>query len=375
MSESVDKLQEAEVVFWLKQALRDKDLKGRLVKDILVDADPSYLRSKFRRHLEPTGTIWISDRRPDLVCNLVDNSTELLVAFEVKAHSDHEKGIVQASRYRYGVHESYLCIPTNSGKTPKWLRDAAAKNGVGLIRVSNNDYELEIEPEYPLPDPKILLITQRYLLGEKSARSLCMNRPLHYAAALIAFTYEESPKEALINQWGIKGSSIKHSISGAETLGLLMADGQATIKGRAYAEILKLLGFDFSHSRYLTKSRRRLAKDAPGFAAVLRSILLDHPVVDLIIHVLADAGGTPISADKLAEKASLIDEGMARAAFGMPPILGETWQIKSFTRFNLKAAMYDVGLLDSPLSEQTNYDPKNDLWQLRTICGIPDLSS
>src|SRR5678815_1693614 len=98
---------EAEVVWWLKRGLQTEGLAGNRVREILVDADGSYLRSAFKRKLEPTGTVWIGQWRPDLVCVYEADGAERLAGFEVKADADHEKGVVQANRYRTGVHEAY----------------------------------------------------------------------------------------------------------------------------------------------------------------------------------------------------------------------------------------------------------------------------
>jgi hypothetical protein len=155
---------------------------------------------------------------------------------------------------------------------------------------------------------------------------------------------------------------------GAETLGLI-SNGHVTVRGRAYADILQSLGFDLSESRALT--RARLVDRNPGLAAVLRSILLGHPAVDLIVQALVVVrdGSAPI--DQVARRALLIDEGMALAVFGAPPVGDEPWQIRPTTRFQLKAALYDVGLIETRLAggasgarESSGYDPTTDIWQL-----------
>jgi hypothetical protein len=58
---------ETEVVVWLQRGLTAQGLAGRAVREVIVDADASYLRAPFRRQLEPTGTIWIGDWRPDVL--------------------------------------------------------------------------------------------------------------------------------------------------------------------------------------------------------------------------------------------------------------------------------------------------------------------
>jgi hypothetical protein len=81
--------------------------------------------------------------------------------------------------------------------------------------------------------------------------------------------------------------------------------------------------------------------------------------------------GRPARIDELARRAHLVDEGVALALFGPPPDPGQPWQIRPSTRFQLKAALYDVGLLDSPLARGASgpqgpggYDPAADIWNL-----------
>lgn len=368
-------LAEAEVVYWLKRSLLDAGLQGRQVRQVLVDSDASYLRSPFRRQLEPTGTIWIGSWRPDLVCVLNDNQVERVVGFEVKASADHEKGVVQASRYRDGVHEAYLCVPRIDAQLPSWLTEQAVQGGIGIVRASPHALDIEIQPARPRPDPRILLATQRYLLGETGVRSLGLNKPLHYVAVLVAYMSHDDPWKALEEQWGIQGSAIRHAFRGAQTLGLLSADGQVTTRGRACGTLLMSLGFDFVKARRLT--RLRLVDHEPRFAALLRMVLIEQPAVDLILQALIRCDGGPVTVEALAVQAHNIDEGMANAVFGTPQKPGEGWYIRPSTSFVMKAAMYDVGLIDSPLAKGASgpqqpggYEPRRDFWSVgRPIDG------
>src|SRR5688572_3814916 len=176
---SPSKPSEAEVVWWLKRALSDGGLSGRGVREIIVDADSSYLHSRFHKQLEPTGAVWIGDWRPDVVCVIEGDGAERLAGFEVKSVSEHEKGVVQAGRYRAGVHESYLCVPDVGGTLPPWLRSHATAYGVGLLTASPSSLEVDLLPTQLVPDPRILQVTRRYLLGEVAARAFGLNRPLH----------------------------------------------------------------------------------------------------------------------------------------------------------------------------------------------------
>ena len=66
--------------------------------------------------------------------------------------SRFERGVIQASRYRDGVHEAYLCVPRN-GPLPDWLVTAARQNGVGLLQANPNTLTLDVRPEPPRPEP------------------------------------------------------------------------------------------------------------------------------------------------------------------------------------------------------------------------------
>ena len=170
---------EAEVVWWLKRGLERHGLAGRVVREVLVDEDPSYARSAFRRQLEPMGRVWIGDWTRDLVCVVEGEGVERIAGFEVKAASEHEKGLLQANRYRDGVHESYLCIPATTSRAPDWIVRGATDNRVGLVRATAAALVLEIPAPRPQPDPRLLQVTRRYLLGESGIRALGLNHPLY----------------------------------------------------------------------------------------------------------------------------------------------------------------------------------------------------
>ena len=188
------------MVYWLKRGLAAGQLEGRRVRQILVDQDAAYLQSGYVRQLEPTGTIRIGSWRPDLICLVEREHADRVAAFEVKGATDYERGVVQASRYREGVHEAYLCVPLVPGPSPPWLRTAAQRNGVGLVRASATRLELELLPAPPVPDPRVLQTTRRYLLGQERVGALGLNKPLHYAAVLVALTFEDEPWQALANK-------------------------------------------------------------------------------------------------------------------------------------------------------------------------------
>lgn len=352
---------EAEVVSWLKAGLRRGALHGVRADQILVDSDGSYTTSPFSERLKPFGVIRIGGWRPDVVCVQERGGAERVLAFEVKAERDHEKGIVQAQRYRPGAHESYLCVP---GRPASWLYQTALQVGVGLIAASAASVELVAEPAPPLPDTTELEVTRRRLVGERDFRAFGLNKPLHYAAALIAHV-QGKPDQLLVNVWGISSASASLAVRGAETFGLLDR-GIPTPRGFALAEIISHLGFRLDRDRSLT--RRRLIDAAPAYAAVLRLIQLDLFAVRMVVRALEAAGGQ-VNMSELAAKAHILDPGLAGAVFGEPPA-GKGWLPRPTTAFQLKAQLYDTGVLDSPLAKGADsisrgeYDPSKDIWTL-----------
>jgi hypothetical protein len=196
-----------------------------------------------------------------------------------------------------------------------------------------------------------------------------INRPLHYVAALLAATAFDSPVDVLMQTWGLGESAAHMALRGAQTLGLLR-EGLPTARGLAWADVLRVVGFKLDEARFLTAASRRLVRDAPGLAAVLRAILLSQDAVQLVVEALhrSDSG---LNADDLAWSAHRIDEPLARALFGTPPESNiAPWELKPWTRFQLKAGLYDVGILDSPLGRGASggrhggYDSRSDWWQL-----------
>ena len=354
---------EAEVVLWLKRGLTAGALYGDAVSDVLVDADGSYTGSPHARGLRPFGTVRIGEWRPDLVCaqDRGGLGVQRVLAFEVKGLRDHEKGVVQAERYRHGADESYVCVP---GDPSSWLLRSAERLGVGVVAATAEDVRVVAAAPVPQPEVGAREALRRRLLGERDFRAFGLNKPLHYAAAVLAHRTPD-PVSALEEMWGLGRSAARMAVGGAETLGLLDR-GRLTRRGQAVAEALSYAGFTLQHDRALT--RRRLVEEAPAYAAVLRLVQLDIPVVSLIVEALESLGGEA-SIRELAERAFARDPGLAGAAFGEPPE-GEAWRPRSTTVFQLKAQLYDTGVLSSRLARgagQANqgvYSPEQDRWAL-----------
>jgi hypothetical protein len=161
---------EAEVVLWLKRGLTAGALYGDAVSDVLVDADGSYTGSPHARGLRPFGTVRIGEWRPGLVCaqDRGGVGVQRVPAFAVKGLRDHEKGVVQAERYRHGADESYVCVP---GDPSSWLRRSAERLGVGVVAAKAEEVRVVVSAPAPQPEVGAREALRRRLLGERDFRA------------------------------------------------------------------------------------------------------------------------------------------------------------------------------------------------------------
>ncbi|MFP2963162.1 hypothetical protein ACLEPN_36725 [Myxococcus sp. 1LA] len=231
---------EASVVHSLKQHLLEHGLRGARVSRILVDADPSYLRSPFKHKLEPMTRLSLDDTRPDVLCNLEVAGGKLIAGIEVKASGgDWVKGLGQAHRYRTGVHHAWLAVPDLNGDVTRTATRMARDNGVGLLVRESGRWSEALLPTDPRPHPQVVSHAAAMLEGAPVARSLQLNHPLNYLA--VAFISDRksaslSLTDALSRRWRDLASadSRRLAIAGAMTLGLIDLDGARPWKARRW---------------------------------------------------------------------------------------------------------------------------------------------
>lgn len=372
---------EANIVASLKDHLGRSGLGGARVGRILVDADPSYLRSSVAHRLEPMARVPIGDARPDLVCGVARGAGPMLAAFEVKASSaDWIRGIGQALQYRPGVHYAYLALPSPQGALTSRIIESARKAEVGLMFCREHAWDETLPPPEPTPVPWQAASTTLLLEGVPAARQLQLNHPLNYlvVAYLSAGMADGSTLlTELESGWPDLGSegTRRHAIVGAETLGLVDREGRVTMEGFAVADLMRSLGFQPANR---PDKRTRLAEASPALAAVARLVLFRQPLVQLLCRALTTAAG-PLSVEDLARRAERLDPILSSALFLADPTTGFEDNLppeayRPSAMFKLKQNLWHAGILrhkahSSAGGRAADYRPGEDLWELENLHG------
>ncbi len=367
---------EANVVRALKRHLLAGGLAGVVPSRILVDADPSYMRSRFASELEPMARVDVGGGRPDLLCSAERADGPVITGFEVKAFSrDWLQGLAQARRYRAGVHHSFLALP---GRPADLERDAgimARESGVGILVLHDDAWQIVVKPADPTPLPWRLAPTIGALEGVPLVRQLQLNHPLNYLIVpYLASTLRggRSLLEELEARWTDLGSpgTRRHAIVGAASLRLIDADLHPTAEGSAVADLLMAVGFT-PESR--PAKRVRLSEASPAVAAIARFVFLHQPAIRLLLRSLAEAG-RPVSLPVLAMAAVRLDPPLGGALFladpstdVRPDMPGAAYN--PTTVFKLKQNLWHAGLLanrahSSAGGRAADFLPEQDIWSL-----------
>jgi hypothetical protein len=367
---------EAQVVHALKRHLLDAGLAGVVPNRILVDADPSYMLSRFARELEPMARVEVGGGRPDLLCSLDRTGGALVTGFEVKASSrDWLQGLVQARRYRAGVHHSFLALPGRPTDLAREAGTMARETGVGVLVLSDGTWHEVVKPADPTPQPWTLGPTAGALEGVPLARQLQLNHPLNYLIVpFLAATLGAGRNlwEELEASWPDLGSpgTRRHAVVGATTLRLVDANLHPTAEGSAVTDLLLALGFT---PQARPSKRARLADAAPAVAAIARFVFLQQPAVRLLLRSLVEAG-RPASLPQLAMMASRLDPPLGGALFLADPsaeirpdMSGGAYN--ATTVFKLKQNLWHSGLLatgahSSAGGRSSDFCPEEDVWAL-----------
>jgi hypothetical protein len=372
--------QEAEVVAALKRHLLRKGIDGRVPESILVDADPSFLRSSWRRELEPTAQVFVGGGRPDLLCSLSTEAGPMLCGFEVKASLRNlHQGMTQASRYRAGVHRSCLALPGDPRRIEREGGEFATRNGVGLLAMLDRSEWVEVLPApWPTPRPDESLAALRALEAVPLARQLQLNHPLNFLVVALVAAHLP-PGSALPEELARRFNDLrtpdsrKAAITGAQSLRLLRRDLTLTLEGRSVADLLQSLGYSIDQP---TDKRKRLLAVNPSAAAVARMVLLQQPTVRLVAETLRDRP-MGLSAIALAAAASAKEPMLAAALFLSDPsgrmaddLDGSAFN--SSTVFKLKQNLWHAGILSTkahPTAGKRSqvYRPHDDIWRLETV--------
>jgi hypothetical protein len=351
-------------------------LRGARLRQVVVDADPSYVRSRYCRALEPLATIRINGSRPDLVCTVEHGSRDVVVGFEVKARqADWWQGIAQARKYRRGVHHAYLALPGATAEIKRDASEAAQESGVGILALEEGAWQELLLAADPRPLPWMVEATAAVLAGVPAARRLSLNHPLNYLVVPLLMVRHPhmSPIEALEASWpDLRTASARRmAVDGAATLALLDRDWNITAEGSTVADLLECL--DFAPERRLDK-RLRLAEAAPAVAAVARSVLLRQPAVQLLVEVLRLRRGKALPIGKLYESTRRENDTLAGALFLSDPSRDVAEEVagtdfKPSTVFQFKQILWHAGILETKAHITAgrgaeNFDPQEDLWSL-----------
>jgi hypothetical protein len=367
---------ESQIVCALKQYLLGVGLGGATPSRVLVDADPSYIHSRWARELEPMARVEIGGARPDLLCSFERTQGVLVTAFEVKAaSSDWPQGLAQARRYRTGVHYSYLALPGEPSLLKRQLGAMARETGVGVLVLHQEVWHEIIRPTEPIPLPWTLSTTIGAVDGVPLARQLQLNHPLNYlvvpfftAARLSGHTVFEE----LEARWpDLKSDGTrKHAVLGAITLRLIDAKFKLTVEGRTVADLLLALGFEPERR---PPKRERLADVAPPLAALARFVFLQQPAVQLILRILGGVSGA-LTISSLAIAAVHLDPPLGSALFLSDPSAEIRPDLPGVaynptTVFKLKQNLWHAGLLETPRhpsagKRAADFRPSQDHWQM-----------
>jgi hypothetical protein len=369
----MDATSEAQVVRWLVDHLVSGEPPFAVNRDsITVDRHPSYISSSGDQLERFYGIPRVAGRTADvLFATSAPIRAGRVIALEVKGStSKYEKGLTQATEYRRGAHESYLCVPGQEDAVPSGVRYSAREAGSGILCVTADCLKKAVTPRAVSPEPALLSSTQRYLGERRLHRAFGLNYPLNYVAALISATDSSSPREHMFQHWGLKESSVDHAFNGAETLGLI-AEDEPTALGQSYTGVFRQLGFTLSeHKTYSYKGR--LVENAPGIASVLQTVYLRLNSTSLIVEVLSRASNTTLDLSSLAIEAMRIDEGTALALFGEPDP-EEPWRPTPTTVYQFKQNLWHIGVLRTSSADGTKsleksypemYRPSQDTWGL-----------
>ncbi|MDB6175504.1 MAG: hypothetical protein JWL59_4815 [Chthoniobacteraceae bacterium] len=372
----ISTVNEAGVIWSLKQRLQREGLDGRQVSDIAVDSDGAYRASPYAAQLEPMLSLPILGFYPDVVCSYSNSSEEGIAAFEVKGRfEDWLKGVTQARAYREGVHRSYLALPFEKQSRMAALERDAHQSGIGVWLLEKSTWHEVIQPATPRPG----LITTRALSaalrGVALPKRLQLNHPLNYLA--VAYARARLPQntlqEAMEREWGdLRSESTRqHAINGARCLGLLTMQNGLTRLGLVAVDLMESLGFNAGVS---INKRERFCTTHPGMAAVARMVFLQQESVTLVVDALGRAGKSELNTEELFRVAATINPALAGGLFLTDPkdikrdqIVSDRFS-PSFV-FKFKQMLWHAGILSLPAhptagKEAGAYRHLQDLWNV-----------
>lgn len=362
---------------------------------------PSAHEDRFRGVLQrcPAHRISIRGRYPDVVGFTPSNR---VFAVEVKGAADLQRGIGQALTYQRGAHYSYLAA---DARAVEEVADLAAANGLGVVGVSEAGLEWR-EPNPTtvrdlLPDVEGQL---RYRLRRRGSAGritgMTLAQPLNFLAPALAVGEGDRPRGEVAARieadYGLAATD--GAIDGAAVLGLVEARGDRlalTEQGELAAAALAGCGVSsLGALRELKEGIPRgetLADHHPTVATLLRTLMLGHPEVRLLVGALAELDREVVRLPELIEhlvghypnvflNLFCTEAGRERARglleAGSAERLHEeeaTWKdvVRANVVFNFVHQLRHAGILDSRTSGHgrafDEYDPDEKPWYVGRV--------
>lgn len=380
---------ETEVLLKTHKFLKNTRLWNHSVVRLFTDAHSTLLPYKalnpFQRFTLNMGEFVL---HPDLVGQLGDGET--IFAVEGKGETDLLKGIAQAEMYQLGFHCAFIAADADALGTR--LVEYARDKEIGVILVSDEARLIEL-PKIRMPLRDNFHFVARQLestiqIGVKNV--FTYNIPTHYLVwAVVLEPKQEYSVNNLPNQllnYPIP-SDWRSALRGAEKLGLVKISGrtvQLSQLGEAAKAILQTDLQDWTEVHQIVGARGTgipLVQVKPQAAAILRILLLQDPLVQLMIEGLKLASNNSATFAELAIICDKLDPARTQIFFLKPESVEMlmdskgriSWNLatgqdyRSTTFYQYKSVLIHAGILNrTKLGGVTamNYEPSRDIWEL-----------
>lgn len=253
--------------------------------------------------------ITISGRYPDIIGY---NSTDEIIAIEVKGSNNLLRGIGQALVYQQGSHKSYLASDHESIER---IQDVAVPKGLGVIRVGESGSVDWQQPHFGnekrlIGDIQTQLNYQ--LRGYETAGKIAgmsLSQPLNFLSPVLPLGDRKSMdrkslEKEIEEKYGF--SAVDSAIRGASILGILEGDNKVRITEQGELTVTTLAGYgvqtldDLKRVKDDTKGSY-IYRDHLPLAVCLRNLFLQHPEFRSFVDALRNVHDEKIRFDDLVE--------------------------------------------------------------------------
>jgi hypothetical protein len=325
---------------------------------------------------------------PDLVGQLGDGET--VFAIEGKGETDLLKGIAQAEMYQDGFHCSFIAADANALGTR--LVELARNKEIGVIAVADEVRLVELpKVRMPLREKFHLIARQLESIIQIGNQNVFQyNIPTHYLVWVIALeANREYRMKDLHDHLGDypMPKDMRSALKSAAKLGLVIISGR-TVRlspiGEATKTILQADLKDWTEVHRTVGARGSgipLVQVRPNAAAILKILLLQDPLVQLMIEGLRSTPDQTATFAGLATICDKLDPVRARVFFLKPESverlmndrgridwnLAEGRDYRSTTFYQYKSILKHAGILSWTKlggASALSYDPHRDIWEL-----------